>query len=36
MHGEIFGPFEKQQLFILNYCGYFLGNFWNKLGYILI
>ena len=27
---------KRYALFILNYFGYFLGNFWKKLGYFLI
>ena len=32
----IFGLKWKATLFMLNYCSYFLGNFWKKLGYFLI
>ena len=26
----------KETLLMLNYCDYFLGNFWKKLGYFLV
>ena len=26
----------KMAFFVLNYCGYFLGNIWRKLGYFLL
>ena len=33
---QLFGLFVITSLLCKNYCGYFLGNFWKHLGYILL
>ena len=36
MIGNFLGYFEKPHSYVKNYIGYFLGNFWKKLGRVVV